>query len=178
MTLSSADIRLASGIVAPNTLLTTDSYLVTNWSRVSDMPASIDWTVSQSDKGAQRRFSPSLSLGSGKRLGKYSTLLSFFQLTTLMRSYIEDTILSGNGIGVVTAYVATPNDSEVFAVYTGELTSPYHLESDLSYTRVTDELDVNVQYQLSRLTLTTISVLSVGSNMVLVDELDRYFYVG
>lgn len=179
MTMSSDDIRLAQGIVTPLTLLTTDSYKVINWSRVSDMPASIDWTASQREKGAQRRFSPSLALGTGKRIGKYSAIIEFFQLTAGMRDYIERTFLGGNGIAVVTCYIMTPNDSEIFAVYQGEMTSPYHLESDLSYTRVNDNLDVNVQYSLTRLALQSIDIWSAnGTSNMITDHLGTPISVG
>jgi hypothetical protein len=167
MVYSGDNIRLASGTVTAYTLLTTSSYLVTNWTRVSDMPASIDWLASQPEYGAARRFVPSLAVGSGKRVGKFNTVLSFFQLTTGMRNYIEHTLLSSNGIGAITCYIHLPEDENVFAVCTGELVSPYHADSDLTYTRVNDELDVNVQYGLRRLTISTIEVLSTAANTVL-----------
>ena len=156
MTLDASSIRLANSIITPFALLTTDAYLITNWTRPSDMPASVDWTVSQPDKPALRRFVPSLATGSGKHLGKYSTILSFFVVTAGMRDYIENDFLAGNGVSPITCYINIPTDPEIFAVFSGEMTSPYHSESDLSYTRVNDEIDVNVNYGLSRLELQTI----------------------
>lgn len=164
-------IRVASGVLDAYTILNTSSYLVENWTRQSDMQPEDFWFTTQPEKGALQSFVGGLEVGSGGYYGKFSTIIEFFHCTPLMRDYIENTILDGNGTGVVTVAVHNPRYAD-FQVYTGELISPFATNAEGSVTRDNDERYSNMQYLFKRGTRLTVSYLLLESGDNLLTEND------
>jgi len=162
-------IRLAAGQVSAYDLLTTDSYLLHEWTRLSDMRSSVSWSASQPELGLLTEHVQGLGKGSGGFYGGASGIVEFFVLTPQMRDYLEATILGGNGIAEVTAYLHNPRfaDNDGFAVYQGELLSPYIANADSSHTRFNDVAYTNNQYLFRRGTLIPLPVLASISGLVI-----------
>jgi hypothetical protein len=166
------EIRIAAGTVDAYDLLSTDSYLVSEWTRTSDMPPSVQWSATQPDKGVLGEFIAGLGKGTGGFYGGVSGVIEFFLLTPLMREYLETTLLGGNGIATVTAYLHNPRlgDNSGFAVYQGELLSPYIANSEAEHTRFNNVMYSNNQYLFKRGELVTISNLLLESGDYLLLE--------
>lgn len=163
-------IRIAQGHVSAYTLLTTDSYLVSNWARTSDMKSHISWRCSQPEGGELRtEFVQGLGVGTGGFYGGYSGILEFMLLTPQMRNYIEETLLYDAGISAVTVYAHAPHfgDNEGFAVFQGELVSPYAINAEGSYSRFSDRHYTNNQYLFRRGNLVQLEVLATLDGDVL-----------
>jgi hypothetical protein len=147
----SDQIRLAAGFISANALLTDSNTLVTNFPRQTDQPGAIDWFAVQPEFAIQTQVRRGLEVGTGKRVGKLSGTIEFFELTVLMRQYIRDTIMNGKPNAPVTMYIANAEDG--FGVYQGELTTSYTTNSDITYQRYDDNQNHNVQYAFRRGTL-------------------------
>ena len=95
-------------------------------------------------------------------------------LDTEMREYLEETILGGNGIARVTAYLHDPRKGadSGFVALVGELISPYILNSEASYTRFSDRTYANNQYLFRRGSAATVNVLLLadGSSELLLAD--------
>ena len=157
-------IRIAPGHVSAATLLTTDSYVVSNWTRVSDMSSSVAWEVEQRDPPLQAHV-PSLGVGGGQFTGSYACTFGFLKMTPLMRDYMENTLLSGNGIAAVTVYIANPRDPDVWGVYQGQLVSPLQIGGDFGY--FDENTTHEMGYRFNRGIKQTINVLASGSAALL-----------
>lgn len=170
-------IRLAAGQLTAYQLLSNDNYLVSNWARTDDMPASIQWQVSQPEKGLQREFVQGLGRGTGGYYGNYSGILSFFLTTPQMRQYIYETFMSAAPIAMVTAYVHVPNNAFNFdemAVVYGELISPIASNSELEYTRFNNHLYHTLQFQLRRASVLSLETLATISDSVITTLDGKY----
>lgn len=124
-------IRLAAGQVSVFTLLNTDSYLVTNFPRQSDMPSSVSWSASQPNKMLMQEERASLGIGGANFYGGYFGELALFIQTPLMRSYIFETIMGGKPRARVTVYMATTLSG--FQALTGELVAPFALNAESDF---------------------------------------------
>lgn len=176
--MSDSLIRIAPGEVSAYTLLTTDSYLVRNWTRTTDMlNTAWEWRASQPDKGLQQEIVPSLGRGGGGYYGSYSGLISFFVATPQMRQYIFETIMQSSPIAMVTAYLHTPNDAydfdEMQVVY-GELVSPIASNAESDYTRFSNKMYHTLQFQIRRAELVRLTVLTTLSGAI-ITTLDGKF---
>lgn len=161
-------IRLAAGQVTAFDLLNTDSYLVSNFPRQSDMTASHYWSASQPNKMLMREQRPSLGIGGSRYVGGYFGELSFFHLTEDMRQYLDTGIFGGNPSARVTVYMATTLNS--FQVLTGELTNPFSLNAESDFeTSGYENTHTNVCL-FSRGTILDISnlLLMTGDNLLLM----------
>ena len=154
-------IRIGAGTITAYDLLSDDSYLVSEWDRLSDMPSSVSWSASQPELGITAEWIGGLGKGTGGFYGGHSGIVEFFILTPLMRDYLENTLLGGNGIATVTVYLHNPRlaDNDGFAVYQGELLTPYAANAESSHTRFNDFAYTNNQYLFRRGTLATVSNL-------------------
>lgn len=162
-------IRIAAGAIDAYDLLSTDSYLVSEWARLDDMPSSVTWSASQPELGLLTEHVQGLGKGTGGFYGDASGIIEFFILTPYMRDYLENTLLGGNGIATVTAYLHNPRfaDNDGFAVYQGVLLSPYLANADTAHTRFNDKMYTNNQYLFTRGTLTALPVLASISGLVI-----------
>lgn len=162
-------IRIASGAVSAYDLLNDENSLVINWTRYDDMPTAVYWSASQPEFGVQAEFVAGLGKGTGGFYGGYSCVLQFFLMTAQMRDYVENTLLNGNGIGRVTAYLHNPRftDNDGFAVYQGELVSPFAANAESTYTRYGEKLYSNNQYLFRRGTLVSLEILGTISGLAL-----------
>lgn len=163
-------IRIAPGQVTAYELLTTDSYLVSNWPRTSDMPADLHWQASQPEKGLQQELVTSLGRGGGGYYGSYSGLISFFILTPFMRQYLFETIMQSSPVAMITAYLHTPNDAydfdEMQVVY-GEMLSPIASNAESDYARFTNRIYHTLQYPINRAEIQRLNVLTTLSGAIL-----------
>ena len=159
----SSSIRLANGTLTANDLLTTSSYLVSNWTRQTDMmvSAAIQWRASQPENGVTQEMASSLEKGSGKFIGLVSGTIEFFYMTEDMRQYVHNTIMGGSPVSLVTAYLHHPLDG--FQVYQGELLTPFAANAETPHTRFSDEIYTNNQYLFRRGTQVTTSELLLES---------------
>jgi hypothetical protein len=123
--------RIAFSDITAYALLNTSSYLLTNWTRQSDMSAAIQWKASMPEFGMRRNWQGGMELGSGAFNSPYSGVIDFFILTPLMQDYLN-TQMSDKGAAVVTllAYDDYTRTTEVFG---GELVSPHVLNADGAY---------------------------------------------
>lgn len=158
-------IRLTEGEIAANTLLSTSSYLVTNWARTADMGAADSWLAVQPEQGLVREQVQSLEVGAGGYYGRYSGVLEFFQLTTQMRDYIEDTILNGRGIGKISAFLHTPKSPFEMDVFWGQMISPFRT-GNTDYFRYSDGRYWNVQYVINRAVEQTVTVFGFSATEI------------
>lgn len=165
-------IRIAPGTITAYALLTTDSYLVSNWTRVSDMGIADEWSATQTDNPMLQEHVPSLEVGAGGFYGKHSGIITFSLLTPLMRDYLENTLLGGNGIAAVTAYLHSPRigDNNGFAVFQGEMISPYAVNAESSFRRFSDHYYTANDYIFRRGRLVTVSYLLLESGDYLLLE--------
>jgi hypothetical protein len=133
------------------------------------MSSSVSWSASQPELGVQSEFVAGLGKGTGGFYGGFSGVVEFFILTPMMRNYLESTLLGGNGIATVTAYLHNPRyaDNDGFAVYQGELTSPYAANAESSYTRFNDFAYTNNQYLFRRGSITSLEILGTISGLAL-----------
>ena len=96
-------IRIASGHVTKNDLLTTDAYLAANFPRTADMPSAMRWIIYQIND-ANEQYTTSLSGVSFATTGTNAELL-IGAATPSMLSHIKTNILGGNISGNVTVYI-------------------------------------------------------------------------
>lgn len=165
-------IRIASGTVLPSTLLSTASYLVSNWTRQADMSASDYWSCSQPENAElKQEFRPGLEVGSGKFYGKVSGILEFYDTTEDMRHYIFETIMSSQPVAPVTVYAHHVYDG--YQVYTGELVTPLAIGADSSYSRFSDAHYINVQYLFRRGTRTSYYLTQENGSYILQENGDK-----
>ena len=149
-------IRLGAGNIPAYTFLNDDSYLISNWARVADMPAAIYWLATQPDLPLLQEYRPSLEVGAGRFVGRFASALTFWILTEDMRQYIHNTIMGGNPTAQVTAYLEHPING--FGVYVGELVSPYTANTG-TFTRFDQNIYSANTFPFQRATLKTISYL-------------------
>lgn len=163
----SDSIRLAAGQVTAYDLLNTSSYLVTNFPRQTDMPASVRWTASQPNKMLQQETRASLGRSGGNYYGSYSGELSFFIFTEDMRQYIHETIMSSKPYATVTVYMATVLAG--FQVLVGELVNPFAINADSDYKTMGYQITYNNTYLFRRGTILTVSnlLLETGDYLLL-----------
>jgi len=161
-------IRLWNGTISENDLLNTSSYLVTSYTRQTDMAAATQWQASQPEFGVTQELAAGLEVGSGKFYGGVSGIIQFFYLTEDMRQFIDDNIMSNAPIAAVTAYLHHPIDG--FQVYQGELVTPFAANAETSYTRFSDAIYSNNQYLFRRGTKISDSYLIDESSNFIVDE--------
>lgn len=169
-------IRIAAGAIDAYDLLSTDSYLVSEWARLDDMPSSVSWSASQPELGLLTEHVQGLGKGTGGFYGDASGIIEFFVLTPYMRDYLENTLLGGNGIAPVTAYLHNPRfaDNDGFAVYQGVLLSPYLANADTAHTRFNDKIYTNNQYLFTRGTLTPLEVIATLDTEVITTLAGEY----
>lgn len=157
--MNASDIRIAPGQVSAYDLLNTDSYLVSNWPRTSDMSPSIQWSAAQPDKPLEREEVASLGIGGGGFYGKYSGTFNIFRATPLMRQYLFETIMQSKPIAPVTVYMQTSQaafeDTE-FQVLYGEI-------QRVDYVRFNDEHFHTIQYEFRRGTVVENNILLLGN---------------
>ena len=168
-------IRIAPGNIDPYTLLITDSYLVTNWPIQSDMLGSVRWRASQPEGGEMvRPMRPSLSIGGGQYVGKWSGIIEIWALTGLMREYIRDTIFSGKPTVAATAYLHSAEHDE-FQIFYGEFVSSHIAEPVGEYVRFSDDKYVSNRYVFRRAVLQSIDyrLLESGDYRLLEDGQKR-----
>ena len=144
----SLSIRLWNGTITANDLLTTSTYLVSNWTRQTDMSASIQWRCSQPENGVTQEMASSLESGSGKFIGQVSGTIDFFYMTEDMRQFVHNIIMGGSPVSLVTAYLHHPLDG--FQVYQGELLTPFAANAETAHTRVNNDIYTNNQYLFRR----------------------------
>lgn len=169
----SLDIRLWNGTISENDLLNTSSYLVSNWTRQTDMSAGVQWRCSQPENGVMQEMASSLEKGSGKFIGQVSGVIDFFYMTEDMRQFVHDTIMGSSPVSLVTAYLHHPLDG--FQVYQGELLTPFAANAETSHTRFSDAIYTNNQYLFRRGTRISDSYLIDENSDFLVDELGFKF---
>lgn len=168
----SDSIRLASGTLTANDLLTTSSYLVNNWTRQTDMTAGVQWRCSQPENGVMQEMASSLESGSGKFIGLVSGVLEFFYMTEDMRQYVHTTIMGSSPVALVTAYLHHPIDG--FQVYQGELVTSFAANAETSHTRFSDAIYTNNQYLFRRGTqVTTSELLLESGDFMLLETGDK-----
>jgi hypothetical protein len=140
-------IRIAPGLVTAYDLLNTDSYLVKNWARTSDMlNTSRVWSASQPEKPLERETVKGLGLGTGAFYGGYSGTFNIFVATPLMRQYLFETVMQSRPVAPVTVYMQasqTAFDDSEFAVLYGEI-------ERVDYTRFNDRLFHTIQFEFRR----------------------------
>lgn len=156
----STAIRLAAGNITAYDLLNTESYLIRNWTRQSDMSPAIQWLAVQPNKPMARVARPSLEIGVGRYYSKFASDIQFPVMTKGMIQYVATNIFGGNDNSSVqvTAYVEEPKLG--FAVFTGELIDAF---ANDSYTRFDENKYYGVTYPFVRATLKTIQVLGTLS---------------
>jgi len=176
-----SQIRIALGEISANALLSNDSYLVTNWTRTSDMAnTSFTWSASQAEKGLQQEFVAGLGKGSGGYYGGYSGTLNFFVATPQMRQYLFETLMNFKPIARVTAYLHVPNaayDFEEMQVVTCDLISPIASNADSDYTRFNNTLYHTMQYRIERAELVDYTLLVDEAGNYIVDEAGNYISI-
>lgn len=126
-------IRLGTGTIAAATLEGTSSYLVTNFPIQADMGSGDTWIAQQPNPPLLQNLIPSLEVGSGGYYGKFASQIEFSILTEDMRQYLHNTIMGGNPIAKVTAYLEHPLNG--FGSYVGELITPYAANSQGGFSR-------------------------------------------
>ena len=162
-------IRIGAGTITAYDLANTASYLVTNFTRQTDMTASDQWQASQPDKGLRSEYVSSIELGSGNLYGGYSGVIEFFHLTELMQQYIHTNILSDKPVAKVTAYLY--NDfTRAWGAYVGELVSPHVANAEAEYTVFGRERYWNNQYVFRNAVLATVSNLLLETGDVILTE--------
>lgn len=176
--MSDSYIRIASGLKTAYQLLTTDSYLVTAWTRTSDMlNKSLQWSASQPDKGLQAEIVPSLGIGGGGYYGFYSGTINIFIATPDMRQYLFETLMGSNPIAAVTAYLHVPNGGyefdEMQVVY-GELVWPMASNAETEYTRFNNHIYHTITLTLRRARILNLEVLETISGAVLATLDGKY----
>jgi hypothetical protein len=173
-------IRLAAGTVTAFDLLTTDSYLVTQYTRTSDMTPAMHWLATQPE-GAElkRQWRGGFEVGSGNWYGGFNGALVFSILTIGMRDTIENTLLGGKGVAKVTAYLHAPQaaQSQEMIVVLGELVSPFRQESD-TYTYFDGKLYHTVRYDFRRGSEVTLQVLATEDDNILTTESGAWIVLG
>lgn len=163
-----SDIRIATGHIDAYDLANTSGHLVSNFARTSDMVASDSWRATQPDKGVQRQHRRSREVGAGGFYGGYGGILEFFTLTTEMIDYLEDTILSSNGISKVTIFVRVGR--QAYKYLQGELESPFADDATGDYTPAGEVHTTNTQYLFRRGAEVTISNLLLESGDLILLE--------
>jgi hypothetical protein len=148
-------IRLAAGDIPAFDLLANDAFLVVNFPRQTDMRPQDQWSAVQPELGAQRAFVGGLEIGSGGYVGLYETTMQIFITTPKMREFIETTYLNNRGIGKVTMALHDPLSSD-FQVFTGELVSPFAVDTITSASRFDEFTYSNVTYAFRRGKLKTL----------------------
>lgn len=161
------DIRIAQGQVTAYELLSNDAYLVSEWTRTSDMNPSVYWSASQPDKPLERPKAPqAMGLGAGRFYGGYSGLFNFFMTTPLMRQYLFETIMQSRPVAAVTVYMQASQDGfddDEFQVLYGEI-------ERMDYERFNDAFFMNVSYEFRRGTALEVSNLLLESGDYLLLE--------
>lgn len=165
-------IRIANGTVSPSTLLATASYLVSNWTRQTDMTAGDYWSCSQPEEGElKQEYRGGLEVGSGKFYGNVSGIFEFFILTEDMRQYIHSTIMNNQPVAPVTVYAHHAIDG--FQVYQGELLTPYAANAESSYSRFDDAYYTNNQYLFRRGSRVSDYLLLEAGDFILLESGDK-----
>jgi hypothetical protein len=151
------DIRIAQGQVTAYELLSNDAYLVSEWTRTSDMNPSVYWSASQPDKPLERPKAPqAMGLGAGRFYGGYSGVFSFFMTTPLMRQYLFETLMGSRPVAAVTVYMQASQggfDDSEFQVLYGEI-------ERMEYERFNDDFFMNVRYEFRRGTVQELEVIT------------------
>lgn len=163
----STSIRIGAGNIPAYTFLNTSSYLVTNWTRQTDMRPGVDWLVTQPDQPMLQQYRPSLEIGAGRFVGRFATSLTFWFLTEDMRQYIDTNIMSNKPTAQVTAYVEHPING--FGVYVGELITPYAANTG-TFRRFDQNIYTENTYLFARATLKTIDYLLQENGDYLLQE--------
>lgn len=163
----SYSIRLGAGNIPAYTLLNDDSYLISNWTRQTDMTPAVYWLATQPDQPVLQEFRNSLEVGAGRYYGRFATALTFWILTEDMRQYIDTNIMNGNPTAQVTAYVEHPING--FGVYVGELVSPYTANT-ATFTRFDQNIYTGNTFVFRRASLKTITYLLQENGDYLLQE--------
>jgi hypothetical protein len=160
------DIRIAQGQVTAYELLSNDAHLVSEWTRTSDMNASVYWSASQPDKPLERPKAPqAMGLGAGRFYGGYSGVFSFFMTTPLMRQYLFETLMQSRPVAAVTVYMQAALggfENAEFQVVYGEI-------ERIEYERFNDDYFMNVNYEFRLGTVVEVSnlLLETGDYLLL-----------
>lgn len=162
-------LRLAPGQVTAYTLLNTDSYVIADWTRTSDMSSSDYWSATMPEYGMRAAFTGGVEIGSGQVTSPYSGTIEFFMLTEAMQQYIETNIMINKPIAPVTAYCYDDRTRALAAFY-GELVSPFFVNAETTYSPFGHTIFTNNQYLFRGATKVTVSYLLLEAGDYLLLE--------